>query len=212
MTRLKRPATTSDSTSDGDKPFSDAAWQSSGATTNVVPAAHGYAFDVKAGDHFRVVDIHGQQVVDLMAWCSPYEGQKEYLSMSYTRNALGGSAPPQVGDCLWTNKDEPIFQLVADTCKTHDMLYCACNPGFYRRRGLEGHRSCATNIAEAMTPFGMKTYLEVIDPFNIFQNTPYYTMKSLNCSRAGDYIELKVLKDAVCAVSSCPYDSDGFNG
>jgi uncharacterized protein YcgI (DUF1989 family) len=191
------------------------AWQLSprgAAKVHLVPAAHGYAFQVKAGERFRVVDIHGQQVVDFMAWCPPYKHSKEYLSMAYTRHAIGGSAPPQVGECLHTNRDEPMFRLVADTVKTHDMLYMACNPGFYKRLGQEGHRSCATNIAEAMERFGMESYLEVTDPFNIFQNTPYYSLKALNCSRAGDYVEFEALKDAVCAVSSCPYDRDGFNG
>jgi uncharacterized protein YcgI (DUF1989 family) len=191
------------------------AWQlsrSGTAKSHLVPAAHGYAFQVKAGERFRVVDIHGQQVVDFMAWCPPYRHSKEYLSMAYTRHAIGGSAPPQVGECLYTNRDEPMFRLVADTVKTHDMLYMACNPGFYKRLGQEGHRSCATNIAEAMERFGMRSYLEVTDPFNIFQNTPYYSLKALNCSRAGDYVEFEALKDAVCAVSSCPYDGNGFNG
>ena len=63
-----------------------------------------------------------------------------------------------------------------------------------------------------MKPWGMKSYLEVADPFNIFQNTPYYTLKPLNPSRAGDYIEMEALADCVCAVSCCPYELDGFNG
>jgi uncharacterized protein YcgI (DUF1989 family) len=180
--------------------------------THIVPAAHGYAFEVKSGDRFRIVDLHGQQVVDFMAWCLPFKHSNEHLSMSYTRHAIGGDAPPQVGECLYTNKDEPIFKLLADTVKTHDMLYMACNPGFYKRLGQEGHRSCATNVAEAMKEWGMESWMEVTDPFNIFQNTPYYSLKALNCSRAGDYVEFEALKDAVCAVSSCPFDSNGFNG
>ena len=187
-------------------------WQasSSKAHTKIVTAAHGYAFEVKAGDHFRVVDLHGQQVVDFMSWCTPYKKNPEFLSMAYTRHAIGGNAPPEVGECLYTNKDEPIFRIVADTVKTHDMLFMACNPGFYKRLGQEGHRSCATNIAEAMKGFGMESYLEVTDPFNIFQNTPYFSLKNLNCSRAGDYVEFEALQDAVCAVSSCPFDSNGW--
>jgi uncharacterized protein YcgI (DUF1989 family) len=180
--------------------------------THIVPAAHGYAFEVRAGSRFRIVDLHGEQVVDFMAWCLPYTSSVEHLSMSYTRHAIGGSAPPQVGECLYTNRDEPMFKLVADTVKTHDMLYMACNPGFYKRLGQDGHRSCATNVAEAMASWGMESWLEVVDPFNVFQNTPYYSLKALGCSRAGDYVELEALKDAVCAVSSCPFDGDGFNG
>src|SRR2546429_8956812 len=137
--------------------------------------------------------------------------------MSSRRHAPGGSPPPQVGECLYSNRDEPMFKLTADTVKTHDMLFMACNPGLYRRLGWgagqqKEHRSCATNIAEAMRPWGMQSWMEVTDPFNIFQNTPYYSLKALNASRAGDFVEFEALKHAVCAVSSCPYDEDGFNG
>jgi len=31
--------------------------------THIIPAAHGYAFGVKKGDHFRIVDLYGEQVV-----------------------------------------------------------------------------------------------------------------------------------------------------
>ena len=64
-----------------------------------------------------------------------------------------------------------------------------------------------------MRPYGMQHYSEVVDPFNIFQNTPYYTIKGkLNSSRAGDYVELRAEMDTVVGVSSCPYTGDGFNG
>lgn len=174
---------------------------------HVVPAGHGYAYEIKKGDHFRIVDLHGLQVVDFAAWVVP--DMKEKLSMSYTRFHLSG-ATPMVGECLMTNKDEPIFCLVEDTVKVHDMTFMSCNPELYEKLGRKGHRSCATNIAEVMKPYGMKSYLEVTDPFNIFQNTPNYSLKALNSSRPGDYVEFKALKDAVCAVSCCPYDIVGL--
>ncbi|KIW96007.1 uncharacterized protein Z519_03073 [Cladophialophora bantiana CBS 173.52] len=182
--------------------------------THLVPAAHGHAFEVKASSHFRIVDLHGQQVVDFMAWTLPYSPatNPEHFSTSYTRYALGGSAPPQVGEALYTNQDRKMFTIVADMVKTHDLLFMACNPGFYARRGQPIHRSCATNVAEAMKPWGMEHWSEVVDPFNIFQNTPYYTIKALNCSKPGDFIEMRAEVDAVCAVSSCPFEGDGFNG
>ncbi|KAI1628868.1 hypothetical protein EDD37DRAFT_615405 [Exophiala viscosa] len=182
--------------------------------THVVPAARGFAFEVKASSHFRIVDLHGQQVVDFMAWASPYSPSAtcEHFSTSYTRYALGGLATPKVGECLYTNRDRKMFTLMDDTVKTHDLLYMACNPGFYERENQPGHRSCATNVAEAMEPWGMKHWSEVIDPFNVFQNTPYYTLKALNCSKPGDYLEMRAEMDVVCAVSSCPFEGEGFNG
>jgi hypothetical protein len=55
---------------------------------------------------------------------------------------------------------------------------------------------------------------DVVDPFNVFQNTPYYTLKALGCSKAGDHVEfLNVLgKDVVVGMSCCPFEGDGFNG
>jgi uncharacterized protein len=175
-------------------------------TTHVVQAGHGHAFEVKRGHRFRIVDLHGLQVVDFAAWVLP--DMKEKLSMSYTRFHLSG-VTPMVGECLITNKNEPIFRLIEDTVKVHDMTFMSCNPELYERLGKKGHRSCATNIAEVMEPYGMKSHLEVTDPFNIFQNTPKYSLKALGSSRPGDYVEFEALKDAVCAVSCCPYDLVG---
>lgn len=119
-----------------------------------------------------------------------------------------------------------MFEVVRDVVKCHDLLYMACNPGFYRRAGMPKHRNCATNMAEAINEWrkseeavvvdgnaeGEFKWYQVHDPFNIFQNTPYYTLKALENSRPGDYIELKAEMDTVVALSCCPYESDGFNG
>ncbi|KAL9048516.1 MAG: hypothetical protein Q9206_005990 [Seirophora lacunosa] len=197
-------------------PHSDPAdaFHSPQSSTHIVPGGHGHAFEVKKGTAFRIVDLHGRQIVDLMAWVLPYPSSLEHLSMSYTRYVLNGEAPPAVGDCLVTNKQEPIFKITADVCHTHDMTFMACNPAFYAGMGLKGHRSCAENIAEAMKPWGMQSYLEAtaVDPFNVFQNTPDMSLKDLGSSRPGDFVVFEVLKDAVVAVSSCPYDLHGFGG
>jgi len=180
------------------------------AKCTVVEAAHGHAFEVRKGERFRVVDIHGEQVVDFAAWVA---GTKlvEKVSMAYTRFHLAGVQPME-GEFMWTNKDEPVLRITKDTVKVHDMTFMSCFPEMYTKKGIEGHRSCASNIAEVMAPYGMKSYLEVTDPFNFFQNTPNYSLKRLGPSKPGDFIELEALTDLVCVVSCCPYDQDGFNG
>ena len=89
------------------------------ARTCVVPAGHGHAFTVRKDEHFRIVDLYGQQVVDFAAWVRP--DMTEKLSMAYTRFHLSG-ATPRVGECLMTNKDDPLFLLVEDTVKVHGMF------------------------------------------------------------------------------------------
>ena len=40
----------------------------SSAKTHIIKAAHGYAFEVKKGEQFRVVDLYGEQIIDFAAW------------------------------------------------------------------------------------------------------------------------------------------------
>lgn len=122
-------------------------------------AAHGIAFEVSKGERFRVVDLEGEQIVDFAAWVQGTE-LVEKLSMAYTRYHLSG-ATPAVGECLWSNKDEPLLRLVQDTVRVHDMTFMSCFPEMYKKLGLSSHRSCASNIAEVMKPYGMKDHLEV---------------------------------------------------
>ncbi|USW48069.1 hypothetical protein Slin15195_G013880 [Septoria linicola] len=181
-----------------------------GPQTHIVKASHGFAFKVKKGERFRVVDLFGEQVVDFAAWAQG-TGLKEKLSMAYTRYHLNG-VTPAVGEYLYTNLDEPALKLVEDTVRVHDMTFMSCFPKMYADLGIKDHRSCATNIAEVMEPHGMGSYLEVTDPFNLFQNTPNYSLKRLGSSKPGDFVEFLAMKDLVCAASCCPYDLEGFNG
>ncbi|RYN73254.1 hypothetical protein AA0117_g7928 [Alternaria alternata] len=148
------------------------------AKTHVVPAGRGYAFTVKAGSHLRIIDLHGEQVVDMMAWRAPYSSDTkcEHFSTSYTRWFLGSQAPPAVGQYLYTNHAKKMFQVVEDRVKVHDMQYMACNPALYAEIGKAEHRSCAGNFAEAMTtylkenvdPDAKFEWFQVHDPFNNF--------------------------------------------
>ncbi|ORY04690.1 hypothetical protein BCR34DRAFT_572548 [Clohesyomyces aquaticus] len=199
----------------------------------LIPAAHGHAFSLPASSRFRIIDIHGEQVVDLMAWINPNPPSTptpftltrlEKLSTAYTRYHLSG-VTPAIGEYLWTNADRPILQVTEDTVKVHDMTFMSCFPGLYEKKGLVGHRSCAENITSAMRKAGFmstvgegdgedKGLLEIsgTDPFNCFQNTPNYSLKRLGSSRKGDYVEFEAVEDVVVAVSCCPYDLEGFNG
>lgn len=200
-------------------------------TRHTIPGGHGFAFEIKKGARMRIIDLHGAQIIDFMAWKAPYSPSTtcEHFSASYTRHALGSAAPPAIGEHLYTNKDRKMFEIVADTVKVHDMQFMACNPGFYERLGKRKHRSCANNVAEAMTEFlrgkgdargiidadaGNEVTFEwwqVHDPFNVFQNTPYYAIKPrISPSRKGDYLDLRAQMDCVVALSSCPYHEDGY--
>ena len=176
-----------------------------------IPGSQGGALVVPKGSIFRVVDLEGSQVVDFLTFKLP--DLKEKMSMSYTRYRHSGGALA-AGDFLYTNDNNRILRIRHDTVKVHDMTYMSCNPGFYSDQGLVGHRNCAENLAEALDRAGygdVVSRLDLPDPWNLFQNTPNYTLRGLNTSKAGDYIELEALMDVLVVGSSCPYDQKGFN-
>ena len=185
------------------------------ARSVLIPGGHGGALTIPSDSVFRITDLHGSQVVDFLTFALP--SLREKLSMSHTRYKHRGGAIA-AGDTLYSNAHRPILRVRTDTVKVHDMTYMACNPGFYAEMGLAGHRNCAKNLAEAIERAGyggrgrLEGILDLPDPWNLFQNTPNYTLKGLNTSRAGDYIELEALMDVLVVASSCPYDQDGFNG
>lgn len=171
-------------------PGQDGEQSSSSPQKHIVKAGHGFAFEVSKGEQLRVVDLYGVQVTDFAAWAKESK-LVEKLSMSYTRYRPLG-IQPAVGECLYSNTDRPMFRVIEDTVKVHDMTLPSCYSESYERRGYKGHRSCATNIAEVMKPYGTGGHLEVTDPFNIFQNTPNYMSMALCSSKPGDYIELRL--------------------
>lgn len=187
------------------------------ATTSVrevyIPAAHGGAIEVKAGEHVAVVDIEGGQVADFVAIRTDLPHR--WVSVHQTR-----SAPRkwtlQVGDMLLDNDRQPVFEIVHDDVGVHDLFFCACSPALYLQRfGLTDHRSCRINLLEALAPWGVEEW-QIPDPVNLFMQTPPRPDGTFDFlpapSKAGDRIILRALADTIVAVSSCPMDLSPING
>ncbi|MGE7991065.1 DUF1989 domain-containing protein [Pseudomonas sp. NPDC089554] len=178
-----------------------------------VPAGHGRTFEVRAGQYLKVVDSNGQQAADFVAM--QVDDLQRYLSPAHTRRRLG-SLFFQVGDCLYSNADEPLLQVIADTVGVHDANVPACDSSrFSVDFGVDGHRNCLDNMHEGLAAYGVLD-INVPEPFNLFQNGPVTADGRMQVtdptSQAGDHVVFKVLKDLVCAVSSCPQDIIPGNG
>ena len=135
----------------------------------VVPAAHGAAIEVAAGEYLSIVDLEGSQVADFVAI---QRGEPlMFLSPHQTRSALRRWTL-KVGDRLVNNDRQPVFEIVRDDVGVHDLFFCACSPALYRQRfGLTDHRSCRINLLEALQPYGIREG-QVPDPINVFMSTP----------------------------------------
>ena len=179
-----------------------------------IPARSGKAALVAGGQSVRVINTHGQQVVD--TWAFRRDDLTEFMSMEHSRTALG-RIMPVVGQSMATNRRRPILTLVEDTSGgIHDTLLAACDRYRYELLGCEGyHDNCTDNLAAAMAELGLAPP-ETPSPWNLFMNIPVGPDGSVTfeppVSKPGDHVTLRAEMDCVVVFSACPQDIVPING
>jgi len=179
-----------------------------------IPARRGKAVLVEKGRAIRIVNTHGDQVVDTWAFRAGH--LIEFMSMEHTRATLL-KLRPEVGDALITNKRRAILTLEEDSSPgVHDTLIAACDNERYGLLGCtEYHDNCTDNLAAAMRELGL-TPPETPSPLNLFMNIPWTADGGLSFeeprTRPGDYVLLRAEMDCVVAMSACPQDILPING
>lgn len=184
------------------------------ANIETIPARRGKAARVKKGQVIKVINTHGEQVVD--TWAFNAEDLGEFMSMEHTRPHIL-KIIPVVGDAMMTNKRRPILTFVEDTSGgIHDMIIAACDRYRYKFLGVEGyHDNCDDNLHAAMHEIGLEAP-ETPSPLNLFMNIPVKQDRSLSfeapVSTPGSYVSLRAEMDLVIAFSACPQDILPING
>ena len=179
-----------------------------------IPARRGKASLVARGQSVRVINTHGQQVVD--TWAFRRGDLTEFMSMEHSRTSLGRIIPA-VGQSMVTNRRRPILTLAGDTSGgIHDTLLAACDRYRYELLGCEEyHDNCTDNLAAALAELGL-TPPETPSPWNLFMNIPVAPDGSVGfeppVSRPGDHLTLRAEMDCVVVFSACPQDIVPING
>jgi uncharacterized protein YcgI (DUF1989 family) len=181
-----------------------------------VPAGHGRAVRLRAGQAVKLINTPGTQVVDCWA-LNAYDGS-EYQSNDCTRVA-NLRVNPKVGDTLLTNLRRPILTLEADTSPgIHDTLMAACDRWRYELLGVKGyHRNCQDNFVEGLAAIGVTPQVKAPGPFNIFMNIPIGEDRNRldfrpTACQPGDYVVLRAEMDCIVVFSACPQDIAPING
>ena len=182
--------------------------------TVMIAARRGKAAFVAAGQIVRVINTHGEQVVD--TWAFNRADLTEFMSMEHTRAGILRLIP-RVGDAMLTNHRRPILTVLEDTSGgIHDTVIAACDR--YRYEGLgctEYHDNCTDNLAQALRDIGLASP-ETPSPFNLFMNIPWTVEGALSfdppVSTPGCFIRLRAEMDLVIAFSACPQDILPING
>ena len=179
-----------------------------------IAARRGKGAFVSKGESIRVVNTHGQQVVD--TWAFRRDDLAEFMSMEHTRTSLGRIIPT-VGQSMVTNRRRPVLTLLEDTSGgIHDTLLAACDRYRYELLGCEEyHDNCTDNLSAALAELGLIPP-ETPSPWNLFMNIPVAPDGSVSfeppVSRPGDHLTLRAEMDCVVVFSACPQDIVPING
>ena len=179
----------------------------------LIQGGPGAAFPVSSGQFLEIEDVEGQQVADFVAFAA--QDRREWLSTTHTRSATLRLSL-EIGDKLESNWRRPMFELIHDDVRSHDVITSMCDARRYViDYGVQGHRSCRTNFTEAYGPWGIQEW-EIPDPFNFFQNAPIHPDRTFGNEvppgKAGDRLVLAVLMGAIVGISACPQDLNPCNG
>lgn len=179
-----------------------------------LPARRGVAIRLKRGQTIKLINTHGQQVVD--TWAFNPDDLSEVMSMEHSR-PFWLKLNPRQGDSLVTNKRRKILTLIEDTSPgIHDTLVAACDPTRYEQLGVIGHHdSCNENLFLALDAIGLVTP-ETPSPLNLFMNVPVHQDGRIEfaapVSEPGQYVALLAEMDAIVVFSACPQDITAVNG
>jgi uncharacterized protein len=180
-----------------------------------IPARKGKVAVMPQGAHIKVINTHGEQVVDTWAFNCSEPG--ECMSMEHTR-AHTLRISPRLGDSLRTNRRRPIMTIIEDTSGgIHDTLIAACDRDRYALLGIEGyHDNCADNLRSALAELNV-TPRHVPAPLNLFMNIPWDEAGGLRFAappqrQPGSYVVFRAEMDLIIAFSACPQDVLPING
>jgi uncharacterized protein YcgI (DUF1989 family) len=180
-----------------------------------IPARTGRAAYVAAGQVVKVINTHGEQVVD--TWAFGRNDMSEFMSMEHTRpHTL--HLVPRPGDVMRTNRRRPILTWLEDTSGGfHDTVIAACDRHRYAFLGHEGHHdNCTDNLVQALADLGLLPP-EIPSPLNLFMNIPWSADGDLTFAAPprpvpGSYVAMRAEMDLVIAFSACPQDILPING
>ncbi len=183
---------------------------------NIQPG-NAQAYEVRSGQYIQVMDVQGRECTDFQCFSLAQldRGIERDINMTTTRSLTGCIYPmPGIRSKYWSVDQEPLFEIVQDTCGRHDAYGLSCYPRYYDDAGYPGHVNCSDNINTELAAWGIKPRVGW-PSINYFFNTMIDEHHVLSVddpwSRPGDFVMLRALTDLVAVSTACPCDIDPTN-
>ncbi|WP_282121445.1 DUF1989 domain-containing protein [Ruegeria atlantica] len=184
---------------------------------NIQPG-NAHSYEVRAGEFIQIVDVRGRECSDFQAFSRRAldQGIEREIDPTTTRSLMGSLYPkPGIFSKYWSVDQEPLIEIVQDTCGRHDTFGLACTARYYEDLGYPGHVNCSDNINKDLDQYGIKSR-GGWPAINFFFNTMLDDTNAIGMddpwSRPGDFVLLRALTDLVCVSTGCPCDIDPANG
>ncbi|MEA2249587.1 MAG: uncharacterized protein QOH46_4116 [Solirubrobacteraceae bacterium] len=186
---------------------------------HVMAPKSGHAVTVRKGQHLRITDIEGRQVVDVALFNADNHREKLSTSNSRTRYVPkpGDEYVPRdkltVGDTLMSTLCRPMMTIIEETPEPkgiHDTHNRMCNRFLFESHGVESQDGCHEIISKAVAEYGLLPE-DIPDTLDVFMNYQHdcelgrWHIKT-PVSKAGDYIEFRAEMDCLVGLSNCPED------
>jgi len=176
------------------------------------------AYEVKKGEYVQIVDIRGRECSDFQAFSRRAldKGIEREIDPTTTRALVGSLYPkPGIFSKYWSVDQEPLVEIIQDTCGRHDTFGLACTARYYEDLGYPGHVNCSDNINRDLARYDVHPRAGW-PAINFFFNTMVDDTNAIGMddpwSRPGDFVLLRALTDLVCVSTACPCDVDPANG
>jgi uncharacterized protein len=175
----------------------------------VLPAGKGWAHELGAGEHLRIVDLEGNQAVDTLFFNSR-DLDERYSAETTIREQ--GSIYLTTGTRLLSGEGRALLTIVADTCGRHDTLGGACSAESNQVRYALDRKymhNCRDSFLLALAGYGRgMTKRDLPANINFFMNVPVTPAGELTfadgVSGPGRYVEMRAETDVLVLISNCP--------
>lgn len=175
----------------------------------VIPAGEPWVHEIRQGQTFRIVDLHGNQAVDTL-----FYNANDYSDRYSAQDTIRAQANLYLttGSRLMSTGGNVLLTIVADTCGRHDTLGGACaNESNMVRYAIEKRfmHACRSSFLKAVIDWdhGM-TKRDITANINFFMNVPVTPEGGLTfedgISEPGKYVEMRAEMDVLALISNCP--------
>jgi len=175
----------------------------------VLESGRGFTHTLKKGQHFRIVDLEGNQAVDTLFY-NAHDASDRYSAVDTVREQ--GNIYLSTGTPLLSSEGNTLLTIVADTCGRHDTLGGACaaesNQVRYALDKKFMHSCRDTFLLTLACCTSDMNRRDIPANINFFMNVPVTPDGKLTfedgLSAPGRYVELRAEMDVRVLISNCP--------